>query len=110
MKESKKDKRDHDYGKVHRFMRHIHHNKDLGNFDERYDKIDELFRDYKMDEKTDYVEFCRFLRHNGRSNHSRPNPKHDHPRRMPGYRKMIQKAKEHEIARSEYFESRAPEE
>ena len=90
MRESKKDKREHDYGKVHRFARHIHNDPNIKSYDVKSDLIDELYENHHVDEKLDYVEFCRYLRHIGVNNHGRANIKHDRERRTLGIRKMIQ--------------------
>lgn len=105
MRESKKDKREHDYGKVHRFARHIHNDPNIKSYDIKSDLIDELYETLHVDEKLNYVEFCRYLRHIGVNNHGRANIKHDRDRRTLGYQKMIQKKRERFDKRVEYKES-----
>ena len=56
MRESKKDKREHDYGKVRRFARHIHNDPNIKSYDIKSDLIDELYEKLHVDEKLDYVE------------------------------------------------------
>ena len=106
MRESKKDKREHDYGKVHRFARHIHNDPNIKSYDVKSDLIDELYEKLHVDEKLDYVEFCRYLRHIGVNNQGRANIKHDRARRTLGIRKMIQKKRERSIKKVEYRESK----
>lgn len=106
MRESKKDKREHDYGKVHCFARHIHNDPNIKSYDVKSDLIDELYEKLHVDEKLNYVEFCRYLRHIGVNNHGRANIKHDRARRTLGIRKMIQKKREHSIKKIEYKESK----
>lgn len=101
MRESKKDKREHDYGKVHRFARHIHNDPNIKSYDVKSDLIDELYEKLHVDEKLDYVEFCRYLRHIGVNNHGRANIKHDRDRRTLGIRKMIQNKKRKEFEKAD---------
>lgn len=100
MRESKKDKREHDYGKLRRFRRHINYDASKS-YDERSDLEDELYESLGLDEKTHYVEFCRYLRHIGVNNHGRANIKHDRDRRTLGIRKMIQNKKRKEFEKAD---------
>ena len=100
MRESKKDKREHDYGKLRRLSRSINHDPNK-TIEDWY----ELFEDFNADEETHYVEFCRYLRHIGVNNHGRANIKHDRERRTLGFRKMIQKKRERSDRKVEYREN-----
>ena len=104
MRESKKDKREHDYGKLRRFSRHINYDASKS-YDERSDLEDELYESLGLDEKSHYVEFCRYLRHIGVNNHGRANIKHDRERRTLGLRKMIQKKRDRSNRKVEYREN-----
>lgn len=109
MLESKKDLKDHKYGAAHRRMREVKkgmlqtkeefNNESLDEWNARIDKVWEEFN-------FDKIEHCRYLRHNGYSNHGRCCKKRDQSRRVPGYRKMKQNKFEKDRKKMEYRISR----
>lgn len=94
MKETLKDTRDHAYGRARRRIRTVLNTENTG------DKQEYILNEEHIHYRTDYVEFRKYKRYRGFSNHGKPNPKHDRHRRIKGERgewvdkkiKLIRKA------------------
>ena len=105
MLENKKDKKEHKYGAAHRRMREakkgmLMTKEEFKNEtpDEWQNRIGQVWKEFGLDDK---VEHCKYLRHNGYSNHGRCNKKNDQNRRVPGYRKYKQMKKEKDTNKME---------
>lgn len=110
MLESKKDLKDHKYGAAHRRMREakkgmLQTKEEFNNESavEWHARVDQVWEEFNLDDK---VECCRYMRHNGYSNHGRCCKKRDQARRVPGYRKMKQNKFEKDRKKMEYRISR----
>lgn len=100
MKHNKKDVFEHRLMEYKRKLMQIRQRYYADEFtlEERF-RLEEALQDEYCIHSTgkDYVNFCRWLRLIGHSNHGKCNIKHDRNRRIIGYKKMVKNKKQKEF-------------
>ena len=95
MIEGRKDMRDHAYGRARRLIRKV-----LGT-PGTSEKQEAILRQEGIHFAEDYVEFRRYRRYRGFSNHGKCNPKNDRARRIKGARGIVVDMRLKAITRSD---------
>lgn len=83
MKNTRKDRREHAYGRARRLIRKVLHTENT------LAKQTAIMKIEGIDYPTDYVEFQKYRRYRGYSNHGKCNPKHDRQRKVKGNRRIV---------------------
>ena len=83
MLENSKDRREHAYGRARRLIRVVLRTENTGA------KQTAIMAANGIEYPTDYVEFQKYRRYRGFSNHGKCNPKHDRHRRIKGDRRIV---------------------
>lgn len=104
MKNNKKDILEHRLMNYKRKSMQLGHRCDNGELtiQEWFVLEDELQDEFDVQSTgKDYVNFCKYQRLIGRSNHGKCNPKHDRGRRIVGWKKMTQNKKQKKLDKAD---------
>lgn len=104
MKNNKKDKYEHRLMEYKRKSKQLEQRMKNGemNTQEWLDLEEELQHEFGVCSfGKNFVNFCKYLRLNGRSNHGKCNIKHDRNRKIVGYKKMIKNDKQKDFDKVE---------